>query len=50
MARSHYQFKKRQKEIAKKKKKELKRQRKLNKGNPDSQVIPESPEDSEGAQ
>ena len=31
MARSNYQFKKRQKEIARKKKKELKRQRKQNK-------------------
>ena len=29
MAKSHYQFKKRQKELAKKKKKEEKRQRKL---------------------
>ncbi|MBW2605644.1 MAG: hypothetical protein JRE28_15280 [Deltaproteobacteria bacterium] len=29
MARSHFQFKKRQKELAKKKKKEEKRQRKL---------------------
>ncbi len=29
MAQSHYQFKKRQKELAKKKKKEEKRQRKL---------------------
>lgn len=33
MAKSHYQFKKRQKELAKKKKKEEKKQRKLeNKG------------------
>ena len=31
MARSNYQFKKRQKELAKKKKKEQKRQRKLDK-------------------
>lgn len=31
MARSNYQFKKRQKELARKKKKEQKRQRKLNK-------------------
>jgi hypothetical protein len=31
LARTHYQFKKRQKEIAKKKKKEAKRQRKLEK-------------------
>ena len=31
LAKSHYQFKKRQKELAKKKKKELKRQRKLEK-------------------
>ena len=50
MARSHYQFKKRQKEIAKKKKKEQKRQRKLNKNNPDSQANLESPEDSEAPQ
>ena len=33
MARSHFQFKKRQKELEKKKKQELKRQRKLEKKN-----------------
>ena len=33
MAKSHYQFKKRQKELTKKKKKEQKRQRKLDKKN-----------------
>ena len=35
LARSHYQFKKRQKELAKKKKQDLKRQRKLEKKNID---------------
>ena len=33
MAKSHYQFKKREKELAKKKKQDLKRQRKLEKNN-----------------
>ena len=37
MARSHYQFKKRQKELAKKKKKEQKRLRKMNKNDPISE-------------
>ena len=37
LAKSHYQFKKRQKELAKKKKKELKRQNKLEKRNIDSE-------------
>ncbi len=50
MARSHYQFKKRQKEIAKKKKKELKRQRKMNKNNPESQAEPDLPEKTEDSQ
>jgi len=43
MARSNYSFKKRQKELARKKKKEEKRQRKLNKNN-------EVSEDTEGQQ
>ena len=48
MARSHFQFKKRQKELEKKKKKELKRQRKLEKKNIDSEEnSDQSPVDEE---
>ncbi len=48
MARSHFQFKKRQKELEKKKKKDLKRQRKLEKKNIDSEEnSDQSPADEE---
>jgi len=50
MGRPNYQFKKRQKEIAIIKKKELKRQRKMNKTNPESEVNPESTENTEEPQ
>ena len=40
MARSHFQFKKRQKELEKKKKQELKRQRKLEKKTADLEENP----------
>jgi hypothetical protein len=43
LARSHYQFKKRQKELAKKQKKEEKRQRKLEKNTQDTDVDPKQP-------
>ena len=45
MARSHFQFKKRQKELEKKKKQEQKRQRKLEKKNIDSEENPNQPPD-----
>ena len=44
MARPNYQFKKRQKEIARMKKKEEKRNRKINKKNPED--IPDHSQDS----
>jgi hypothetical protein len=43
LARSHYQFKKRQKELAKKKKQELKRQRKLEKNIERTEENPDTP-------
>jgi hypothetical protein len=43
LTRSNYQFKKRQKELARKKKKEEKRQRKLGKNTPDSDTDPNQP-------
>ncbi len=43
MAKSHYQFKKRQKELAKKKKKEEKRQRKLENKSVESDKTGEDP-------
>lgn len=47
MGRPNYQYKKRQKEIARMKKREQKRQRKVNKNNPDAQVNPESQESNQ---
>ncbi len=46
MAKSHYQFKKRQKELAKKKKKEEKRQRKLENKVVESEEAEKDPTDS----
>jgi len=46
VARSNYQFQKRQKELARKKKKELKRQRKFNKDEPLSEKDSDNGEDS----
>ncbi len=40
MARSNYQFQKRQKELARKKKKELKRERKFGKNTPPNEEDP----------
>jgi len=50
MAKSNYQYKKRQKEIARMKKRELKRQRKINKNNPEQPIDPESLENTEAPQ
>ena len=44
MARSNYKFNKRQKELARKKKKELKRQRKLDKNAVDLEEEPNQPQ------
>ena len=44
MARSNYQFNKRQKELARKKKKEQKRQRKLDKNAINSEENPNQPQ------
>jgi len=43
LAKPNYQYEKRQKDIAKKKKQEEKRLRKLEKKNPDSKENPEQP-------
>ena len=45
MAKSHYSFKKRQKELARKKKQEEKRQRRLNKNNDISEETSEQPQE-----
>ena len=47
MARSHFQFKKRQKELEKKKKQEQKRQRKLEKKTADIEENPIQTQDEE---
>jgi len=47
MARSNYQFKKRQKEIARMKKKEIKRQKKQNKAQIDLDEKQERPQNTE---
>ena len=47
MARSNYKFNKRQKEIARKKKKELKRQRKLDKNAINSEEDPNQSQNEE---
>jgi hypothetical protein len=47
MARSNYQFKKRQKEIARMQKREQKRQRKMNKKEKSSEDIQDQPRDLE---
>jgi hypothetical protein len=44
LAKSHYQFKKRQKELAKKKKQELKRQRKIDQKQENAQGHPDPSE------
>jgi len=45
MAKSHFSFKKRQKELARKKKQEEKRQRKLDKGKIESEENPDESQD-----
>jgi hypothetical protein len=45
MAKSHYSFKKRQKELARKEKQEQKRQRKLDKGKIEPEENPDEPQD-----
>jgi len=47
LAKSHYQFKKRQKELAKKKKKELKKQRKIEQKQENAQGRPDPSETAE---
>lgn len=47
MAKSHFQFKKRQKELARKKKKEQKRQAKLSKKEQNMEDGPDVPQDAD---